>query len=66
MGGKRADMDHRRRAHATLWLCNQCNGSRDLIEIAERSGMPIGLLREIATDCLEKDLFEEIATERGG
>jgi aminopeptidase-like protein len=63
IGGKRANMGHRRRAHATLWLCNQCDGTRDLIEIAERSGMPLELLHDIATDCVEKGLFEEMPAE---
>ena len=35
-GGRRANMDITQRAHATLWLCNQSNGERDLIDIAER------------------------------
>lgn len=58
VGGKRADMAHRRRVHATLWLVNQANGERDLVAIAERSGYPIELLSEIARQCLDAGLFE--------
>lgn len=59
-GGKRANMDHRQRAHATLWLCNQCDGRRDLIDIAERSGMPLPLLYDIAEQCVSRGLFSRV------
>jgi aminopeptidase-like protein len=60
VGGKRANMDHRKRAHATLWLCNQCDGSRDLIDISKRSGFDIPLLHSIAEACVEAKLFERV------
>jgi len=58
VGGKRANMDHRQRARATLWLVNQANGERDLLTIAQRSGMPLELLSDIAQECVDKGLFE--------
>ena len=59
-GGRRANMDITQRAHATLWLCNQSNGERDLIDIAKRSGMPLPLLYEIAETCVSRGLFEPV------
>lgn len=58
VGGKRANMDHRQRTHATLWLVNQANGKRDLLAIAERSNVPIDQLDDVARSCLEKGLFK--------
>jgi aminopeptidase-like protein len=34
--------------HATLWLLNQSDGAHSLLDIAARSGLPYGLLREAA------------------
>lgn len=62
-GGKRANMDHRKRAHATLWLCNQCDGTRDLIDVARRSEMPLSLLYDIAESCVERGLFRRVEEE---
>lgn len=59
-GGKRANMDHRRRAHGQLWLCNQCDGKRDLIDIAERSGMPLEILHDLAEQSVSAGLFEMV------
>ena len=50
------------RAHATLWLRKPVPTAAAICSRSpSASGMPIGLLREIAADCLEKDLFEEIS-----
>jgi len=60
IGGKHGDMEHLLRAHAALWLCNQCDGARDLIAIAERSGISLNILHSVARDCVEKGLFEVV------
>jgi aminopeptidase-like protein len=36
------------REHAMLWVLNQSDGTRSLLDIARRSGLPFGLLREAA------------------
>lgn len=38
----------RSRELAMLWVLNQSDGSRDLLEIAERAGLPFGVIRQAA------------------
>ena len=44
--------------HAILWLLNQSNGRRGLLEIAERSGLDLGLLRQTAELLRERGILE--------
>jgi aminopeptidase-like protein len=36
------------REHAMLWMLNQSDGSKSILDIARRSGMPFGVLHEAA------------------
>src|SRR5690606_27193889 len=47
---------------ALMWVINFSDGDHDLLDIAERSGLPIGVLAEAAETCVEKGLFERVAT----
>lgn len=57
--------EQREWVRAILWFLNQSNGSRDLIEISDRSGIPLDRLHEAATACLEKGLVEVSPSSSG-
>jgi aminopeptidase-like protein len=40
----------RQREHALLWVLNQADGSRSLLDISERSGIPFSVIRSAAED----------------
>lgn len=42
---------------ATLWVLNQSDGERSLLEIAQRSGLPLQLLAQVAERLLEAKLL---------
>ena len=44
---------------AMLWVLNQSDGRHSLLDIAERSGLPFGLLRDVADRLLDSDLLAE-------
>ena len=44
---------------AMLWVLNQSDGQHSLLDIAERSGLPFGLLRDVADRLLDSDLLAE-------
>lgn len=48
---------------ALLWVLNQSDGTRSLLEIAERSGMPFARIREAADALREVGLLEEAPGE---
>jgi aminopeptidase-like protein len=49
---------------AMLWMCNLSDGSRSLLDIAERSGLPFQTIKS-AADLLETNsLLKEVAGER--
>ncbi len=52
--------DGRERELALLWVLNQSDGSHDLLDIAERSGMRFSTLRRAADALLAADLLEEV------
>ena len=45
---------------AMLWVLNQSDGQNSLLDIAERSGMPVDVVREAAAALLEAGLLEEV------
>jgi len=45
---------------ALLWVLNQSDGSRTLLDIAERSGLPFGAIQEAATLLLDHGLLKEV------
>jgi aminopeptidase-like protein len=45
------------REHALLWVLNQSNGRRSLLDIAERAGMPFTVIRSAADDLLHGGLL---------
>jgi aminopeptidase-like protein len=52
------------REMAMLWMCNLSDGSRSLLDIAERSGLPFQTIKS-AADLLETNsLLKEVAGER--
>jgi aminopeptidase-like protein len=44
---------------ATLWVLNQSDGSRSLLDIAERAELPFGVIRRAADDLLAAGLLRE-------
>ena len=42
-----------------LWVLNQSDGDRSLLEVAERSGVPLALLAEVAADLEAAGLLAE-------
>ena len=44
---------------AMLWLLNQADGTRELIDIAERSGLPMAELHDAAVELLNEKLLVE-------
>jgi aminopeptidase-like protein len=47
---------------AMLWVLNQSDGLHDLLEVADRSGLPFRAIREAADALLEHGLLEEVAS----
>ncbi len=45
---------------ALLWMLNQSDGEHDLLDIAERSGLPFSLLAEAAQRLVKADLLREL------
>jgi aminopeptidase-like protein len=45
------------REHALLWVLNQSNGRRSLLDIAERANMPFTVIRSAADDLLHSGLL---------
>lgn len=52
------------REFAMLWVLNQSDGSKSLLDIAERSGLGFGEIREAAEALRQHDLLEECTTPR--
>lgn len=50
------------RLRAQAWLLALSDGTRSLLDIAERSGEPVLALAEIAADCVAAGLLEETAS----
>jgi aminopeptidase-like protein len=55
--GGRSDAEERQMA--MLWVLNQSDGRRSLLEVAERSGVPLALLAEVAADLEAAGLLAE-------
>jgi aminopeptidase-like protein len=53
--GGRSDAEERQMA--MLWVLNQSDGGHSLLEVAERSGLPLALLAEVAADLEEAGLL---------
>jgi aminopeptidase-like protein len=51
------------REHALLWVLNQSDGTRSLLEIARRSGMSFGAIEEAANALTEVGLLRPLAAE---
>jgi aminopeptidase-like protein len=61
LAGQAATPEHER---AMLWLLNLCDGSASLLDVAARSKLPFGLIRQ-AADLLERHgLLEECPQSR--
>jgi aminopeptidase-like protein len=48
------------RLRSQAWLLNLADGSRGLLDIAERSGEPVAILAEAARECVAAGLLEEM------
>jgi aminopeptidase-like protein len=57
--GGRSDAEERQMA--MLWVLNQSDGGRSLLDVAERSGLPLALLAEVAGLLEEAGLLAEVA-----
>jgi aminopeptidase-like protein len=57
--GGRSDAEERQMA--MLWVLNQSDGSRSLLDVAERSGLSLALLAEVAGLLEEAGLLAEVA-----
>ncbi len=53
----------KKREHAMLWLLNQSDGNRSLLDIAERSGLDMLLLRDVAAELESVGLLKEARAE---
>jgi aminopeptidase-like protein len=51
--------DSRAAEEAMLWVLNLSDGSHTLLDIAERAGLPFGLVRQIASTLQQHDLLRE-------
>ena len=58
--GGRSDAEERQLA--MLWVLNQSDGRMSLLDVAERSGVPLALLAEVAAALEEAGLLAEAAT----
>ena len=47
---------------AMLWVLNQSDGRMSLLDVAERSGVPLALLAEVAAALEEAGLLAEATT----
>ncbi len=50
------------REHALLWILNQADGRRSLLDIAERAGMPFTVIRSAADELLHAGLLRAAET----
>jgi aminopeptidase-like protein len=57
--GGRSDAEERQMA--MLWVLNQSDGGSSLLDVAERSGLPLALLAEVAGLLEEAGLLAEVA-----
>jgi aminopeptidase-like protein len=48
------------REHAMLWVLNQSDGSKSLLDVARRSGLPFGALRDAAGALAQSGLLREV------
>ena len=48
---------------ALLWVLNQANGARSLLDIAERSGIPFPVIRSAADDLIRVGLLTDFETK---
>jgi aminopeptidase-like protein len=55
IGGERREFDDL----ALLWILNLADGRHSLLDVAERSGLSLSLLRDAATRLVENDLIAE-------
>ena len=55
--GMSASADRREQELAMLWVLNQSDGTRSLLDIAERAGMPFAMIRHAADLLLAHDLL---------
>jgi aminopeptidase-like protein len=46
-----------------LWVLNQSDGTRSLLAIAERAGLPFGVIRRAADDLLRAGLLREVVAD---
>jgi len=49
--------------HAILWMLNQSDGTRSLLDIAERSGLDLAMLRDVAAELEAAGLLSEAVGE---
>jgi aminopeptidase-like protein len=45
---------------AVLWVLNQADGRHSLLDVAERAGLPFGLVAEAADALVDAELLEEV------
>ena len=55
VGGKAAEDEQL----ATLWVLNQSDGRNSLLDIAERSGLALSIIRDVALRLKRADLLAE-------
>ncbi|HEY2330600.1 MAG TPA: DUF4910 domain-containing protein [Acidimicrobiales bacterium] len=60
-----ASMDSASTEMALLWVLNMSDGSRSVLDIAERSGLGFGSVREATGLLLEAGLLEEVGSDAG-
>jgi aminopeptidase-like protein len=53
------------REEAMLWILSQSDGSRSLLDVARRSGLPFAIIREAALELEKIGLLEQQKTGRG-
>jgi aminopeptidase-like protein len=58
MGG---NVDAAERELALLWVLNQSDGTRSLLDIAERAQLPFEMVHDAAAALIDADLLEEAA-----
>lgn len=61
-GGTRSPAEE----EALLWVLNLCDGSRSLLDVAERSGLPFPAVREAADALAAADLLVPAQTDAAG
>jgi aminopeptidase-like protein len=50
------------REHAMLWLLNQSDGSKSLLDVARKSALPFGVLKDAAGALAQSGLLQEAGT----